>query len=497
MRGLFALPYGFAANCRERGKFAPAASCLQIEPTMTRATAPKRPTNEMALLLADHLASRSVAMSIEQLAREMYGERSAGPHHTTLWRWMNLAVERGLVEAIGDGRSTRFQAAGALRRQALCGYLAQPVEKRSVVGYNEQFLHDYTPGKTYYLTTDQRKRLHQQCDPGSANFSELSDHDQSLFMCGLSYASSSLEGNQYDLASTEKLLVDGLAKDGASEEETVMVLNHREAVRYLIDNIHYPARRNDVRLVSSDVRNVHALLSQHLMRHADMCGTLRKGPVRIKNSSYIPAHMPEVIEREFLMIMDKAGKIEDPYEQAFFLLVHLPYLQPFEDCNKRTARVACNIPLLKSGVIPMSWMDVAHRDYIDGIFGVYERNNPLLLAEVFVDGYIRSSERFNVMRSALRPNAAVTRYRSILVRTVRAVVLGGDVDGFQEDVAPEDQDAFCSFVEQELSHLRRSNEAAMLRYRLEKGDVRAWIAREEGVAEADPAALRERERAVS
>lgn len=452
----------------------------------------KRPNDQMALLLAQHLASRSVAMSLEQLARELYGERSAAPHHTTLWRWMNVALQSKAVERIGAGRQTVFRASPELQRKALIEHLAQPVEKRSMVGYSEEFLLAYTPNKTYYLTKDQRARLAQQCAPGSAVFAELSDHDRSLFMCGLSYASSSLEGNQYDMASTEKLLVDGQAKEGASEEETVMVLNHREAVRYLIDNINFPPRRNDLRLDSSDVKNVHALLSQHLLRHPDMCGTLRKGPVRIKNSSYIPPHVPEVIEREFFMIIDKAQQIQDVYEQAFFLLVHLPYLQPFEDCNKRTARVACNIPLLKAGVVPMSWLDVSHREYIDGIFGVYERNNPVLLAEVFVEGYIRSSERFNIMRESMKPHTAVIKYRSVLARTVRAIVLGEEPD-FQNDVDVRDQAEFVKFVEQELDQLRRGNAAALVRYRLQRGDLVAWMAREEGVAE-EIVPVRQRER---
>jgi hypothetical protein len=200
--------------------------------------------------------------------------------------------------------------------------------------------------------------------------------------------------------------------------------------------------------------------------------------VRIKHSSYAPPSLPELIEREFLAVADKAQQIRDPYEQAMFLLVHVPYLQPFEDCNKRTARVGCNIPLLKGGVVPMSWLDVNHTDYIDGILGVYERNNVTLLTEVFVDGYIHSSERFNVMRASLQPNDAVVRYRGPLRSTVRAVVLGGDVS-FEDEVAPADQANFCAFVEKELDQLRRCNAAALLQYRLAEGDVRAWLAREE------------------
>lgn len=443
-------------------------------------TAARRPHDDMAILMAEHLASRSVAMGLEQLLSEMSLAGSERPHHTTAYRWLQRARDKGLVQMRGQGRNVVWEASHELRQEVLRSHLALPPEKRQVVGYNEAFLHDYVPNKTFYLSAGQRERLRQQCEPGSAVFAELGDHDRSLFMCGLSYASSSLEGNQYDMASTEKLLEEGLAKQGASDAETTMVLNHREAVRFLIENIHIPPRRHDLKARATDLKNVHALLSQHLLKHPEMCGTLRKGPVRIKHSPYTPPHLPEMIEREFLVMADKAQQIENPYEQAIFLLVHLPYLQPFEDCNKRTARVSCNIPLLKGGVVPMSWLDVSHESYIDGILGVYERNNASLLTEVFVDGYIRSSERFNVMRTAMQPNVAVVKYRHTLRTTIRAAVLGGDFD-FEGDVAPEDQPAFCSFVEQELDLVRRFNAAALLRYRLEEGDIRAWLSRDDDV----------------
>ncbi|MEJ8837716.1 Fic family protein [Ramlibacter sp. AN1133] len=439
----------------------------------------------MARVLADYLAGRCMPM----LLQDVLAEIGIDAHQTTVYRWMQRAREHGWVEMNGQGRTARWTASLELRNEAARRHFLKPVEKRQMVGYNEAFLDEYVPNQSFYLTAVQRERLHQQCRPGTANFVELSEHDQSLFMCGLSYASSSLEGNQYDFASTEKLLIEGMAKEGASEQETIMVLNHREAVRYLIENIHYPQRRMDLHTRATDLKNVHALLSQHLLRDPAMCGTLRKGPVRIKHSAYSPPSLHELIEREFLTIADKAQDIQDPYEQAMFLLVHLPYLQPFEDCNKRTARVACSIPLLKRGVVPMSWMDVTHKDYIDGILGVYERNNVSLLSEVFVEGFIRSSERFNVMRAALDPNVAVVKYRTALRRTVRAVVLGGDVD-FEEDVDPADHKEFCLFVEKELDLLRHQNAAALLRYRLMEGDVDAWQNRD---ADVETVLARERE----
>ena len=41
--------------------------------------------------------------------------------------------------------------------------------------------------------------------------------------------------------------------------------------------------------------------------------------------------MPQLISECFQQILDTAEAITCPLEQAFFVMVHLPYLQPFED----------------------------------------------------------------------------------------------------------------------------------------------------------------------
>jgi hypothetical protein len=421
--------------------------------------------------LAEHLASRSRPLSLQELMDEV----GLPVSRATMFRYLVAARDQGLVIMSGQARRSVWTATHGPRLAVLRQQLALPVEKRPVVAYEEGFVDEYVPNKTTYLTSDQIKRLHDQCKPGSAAFATLSPHDRSLFMCGLSFASSRLEGNPYDLAATEKLIEMGQEKIGASPTETTMVLNHHEAVRYLVDNIHFPRLKNDVTVSTGDVKSLHSLLSAYLLKDPMMCGCIRHSAVRIKDSSYVPLAFREHIERAFTALIDKARLIEDPYEQAFFLLVHIPYLQPFEDCNKRTARVACNIPLLKSGVVPMSWMDVDHHAYIEGTLGVYERNNTSLLAEVFVDGYIRASERFNVMQRSCEPNETLVRYRSEIKATVRSVVLGGDVD-VSDEVAPADLDEFNLLVQQELKQIEALSPGALIRFKLTENDAKAWMA---------------------
>jgi Fic family protein len=122
-------------------------------------------------------------------------------------------------------------------------------------------------------------------------------------------------------------------------------------------------------------------------------------------------------------VLDTVSAIEDAFEQAFFVMVHLPYLQPFEDVNKRVSRLAANIPLIRRNLCPLSFVDVPGRDYIDGILGVYELNRVELLRDVFVWAYERSCARYSAVCQSLgEPDPFRLRYRNLLAEGVRAVV---------------------------------------------------------------------------
>jgi Fic family protein len=69
-----------------------------------------------------------------------------------------------------------------------------------------------------------------------------------------------------------------------------------------------------------------------------------------------------LIDELFREMLDRASRINDPFEQSFFALVHIPYLQPFDDVNKRVSRLAANIPLLKQNFCPLTFLGVPQRE---------------------------------------------------------------------------------------------------------------------------------------
>src|SRR5207244_6529431 len=112
--------------------------------------------------------------------------------------------------------------------------------------------------------------------------------------------------------------------------------------------------------------------SENLMVDPEASGRLRRRPVEIGGSVYTPPAIPHLIEECFRQIIAKATAIGDPFERAFFVMVHLPYLHSFEDVNKRVSRLAATIPLIQADLCPLSYVDVPERAYLSGTLGVDE-----------------------------------------------------------------------------------------------------------------------------
>jgi Fic family protein len=261
---------------------------------------------------------------------------------------------------------------------------------RRPVGYQREFVEAYKPGVSWYLSESTRAHLHEM---GRTPADELPagtyarDILQRLLV-DLSWASSRLEGNTYSRLDTQNLIEFGKAAQGKDAQETQMILNHKAAIEMLIDDV------DEVKFDAFTLQNLHAVLSQNLMREEAASGRLRRRPVEISGTVFHPLAMPQMLEDFFRLLLAKTEAIPDPFEQAFFLMVQLPYLQPFEDVNKRVSRLAANIPLIKQNLCPLSFIDVPQRAYVEGTLGVYELNQIELLRDVFVWAYERSCQRY-------------------------------------------------------------------------------------------------------
>ena len=352
-----------------------------------------------------------------------------------------------------------------------------PLMHRRPVGYRREFLEAYQPGHTFYLSASWRSQLHEM-GRTAANERPAGTYARDILsrlLVDLSWASSKLEGNTYSRLDTQNLIELGQIATGKDAIETQMILNHKAAIEMLIENA------DEVGFDAFTFKNLHAVLSQDLMRDPQASGRLRRRSVEISGTVFHPAALPQVIEDGFEQLLNKAAAIPDPFEQAFFLMVQLPYLQPFEDVNKRVSRIGANISLFKNNLCPLSFIDVPERAYVDGTLGVYELNEVDLLRDVFVWAYERSCQRYlAITQTMVEPDPLKIKYREALIQAVQAVVKGllqptpevmakvasGIVSG-------ADQAAFMLML---TDALRQLHEGSIARYRLRRSEYAAWQA---------------------
>lgn len=353
----------------------------------------------------------------------------------------------------------------------------RPLQARKPVGFNRAFLEGYEPDRSAYLPDSVRAHLHNLGrSPAMERPAGTYARDVlSRLIIDLSWASSRLEGNTYSRLETQNLIEFGHAADGRDRREAQMILNHKAAIEMLIENA------VEIAFDTFTFFNLHALLADNLLADPDASGRLRTTIVEIAGTVFHPIAIPQQIERYFRLILDKTGAIRDPFEQAFFLMVQIPYLQPFLDVNKRVSRLGANIPLIKHNLSPLSFVDVPDRAYIDGMLGVYELNRFELLRDVFVWAYERSCQRYVAIKESLpEPDPVRLRNREALVSVVSEVVRGRkaiDTRLIRELAAPlvkpGDLGEFVAMAFNDLHHLHEGNIA---RYRLRLPEFRAWEA---------------------
>ncbi|NGX44278.1 MAG: hypothetical protein K1060chlam3_00444 [Candidatus Anoxychlamydiales bacterium] len=410
----------------------------------------------------------------------------------TLQRYLKILVEQKNLSSEGQARARKYklrtpeftkekQSKGSiliLSKEAhkIQLKVTKPLQKRASLSYHQKFLENYKPNTTFYLSESLRKKLFEMGKSPDGNY-PAGTYAKQIFhrlLIDLSWNSSRLEGNTYSLLETERLLELGIVSEGKDAKDAQMILNHKAAIEFLIESA------NEIAINRYIISNLHALLSDNLLTDR-ACGSLRSIPVKIGKSTYIPLSIPQLVSENFEKLLNKANAIKDPFEQAFFLMVQLPYLQPFEDVNKRTSRLAANIALIKNNLCPLSFIDVPQKDYINGLLGVYELNRIELLRDIFVWAYERSCFLYSTTRNVLgEPDVFRMKYRDSIVEVISEIVKKG-LDKSQailliqrkaQKIKPsKDSQRFIEIVERELQSL---HEGSIARYRLRLSEYKKW-----------------------
>lgn len=351
----------------------------------------------------------------------------------------------------------------------------RPLFQRIPVGYRREFLDAYRPNRDYYLPAAVRAHLHTigRSPHGSRPAGTYARQILGRLLIDLSWASSRLEGNTYTRLDTQNLIEFGHLAEGKDQIEAQMILNHKAAIEMLVD------AAESTSFNRYTLQNLHAALADNLLADPRAIGRLRTIVVSISGTTYQPTGIPQLIEESFDLILQKASAIQDPFEQAVFVLVQLPYLQPFEDVNKRVSRVAANIPLVRENLAPLSFVETPTRAYVDAILGVYELNRVELFSELFAWAYERSCERFTTIRDSLpAPDPLRLRYRAELAEIVRETVRAGDpidpgrLRGRAEALV--DTADLDTVIAMAINELHLLHEGSIARFGLRLGEFRGW-----------------------
>jgi len=386
-------------------------------------------------------------------------------------------IEAGITEQVHatDDVGAEVYVPVSTTGQEVLDYVRQPIQRRKPVGYDRELPEAYRPNETRYLPPEIREHLHNigRSPDGERPAGTYARDILGRLLIDLSWASSRLEGNTYTRLDTKNLIELGREAPGKDHREAQMILNHKAAIELLV------GQAEDIGFNPFTFFNLHALLSENLLADPGESGRLRQRIVEVSGTVFHPLGIPQQVDRYFRMILDKAGAIEDPFEQAFFIMVHIPYLQPFVDMNKRVSRLGANIPLIRRNLCPLSFIDVPERAYVEGTLGIYELKRVDLLRDVFVWAYERSCQRYMAIRETIaEPDSVRLRQREALVTVVAEIVRGlqvPDVDAVRSVVAtlvpPEDMDRVVDLA---LDDLRDLHEGNVTRYRLRLSEYRAW-----------------------
>ena len=413
----------------------------------------------------------------------------------TAQRWISRLIAEGRINATGKGRARRYYGARSTApptapsegdifpdfiplsadSRDIVIYVDQALEARKPVGYQRDFLDAYRPNVTSYLPESLRCQLFRmgKTVQSHAPAGTYSRTILNRLLIDLSWASSHLEGNTYSRLDTQELIEQGKVAQGKAAIETQMILNHKNGIELLVENI------DAAGFDRYTLMNLHSALAENLLANPADEGRIRQHAVDIGKSVYRPLSVPQQINEMFDVLLEKVNEINDPFEQSFFMMVHLPYLQPFADINKRTSRLAANLPLFRANLCPLTFLDVPERAYGRAILGLYEMTRVELLRDLYVWAYERSTQEYLAIRQGLvEPDPIRLAWRELTRVTIREVV-----NRPEEDALTLIRQAVAANVEENdrgnvqaliLEELRRLHEGVLARYGLRPAEFAIW-----------------------
>lgn len=308
------------------------------------------------------------------------------PSVSTVKRLLSAAVKEGNIETVGRGPSTKYRLtpqAHVTMPLDLATYFDKDIDERVVQkSFNFDLIHEVLP-KVEIFTKEELSVLfaaQKEFEKNTEGMTELEYHkEMERLGVDLSWKSSQIEGNTYSLLETERLLKDKQTASGKTKEEAIMLLNHKDALDFVLDVPDYLKELSVHR-----IEDIHSILTKEL----GVDRNIRHRRVGITGTNYRPLdnefQIREALEDTCTLVNGK----DNVFEKALLTLVLLSYIQAFVDGNKRTARITSNAILIANGYCPISFRTVDSIDYKKAMLMFYEQNNIAAFKKIFIEQFL-------------------------------------------------------------------------------------------------------------
>lgn len=317
-------------------------------------------------------------VSSKQIADALAGEASLA----TVKRAINELSSSYYINVEGKARATKYYISSLFAPVDLDEYYSKEVDERQIqTGYNFDLIPQVL-SHVHLFTEQEMSELNALQKQFAQNFSMLPDEQKRKEMERLgidfSWKSSQIEGNTYSLLETERLLREKQTAAGKTKEEAIMLLNHKDALDFIVANPDYMEH-----LTISRIEDIHSLL----IKDMGVDRNIRTRRVGITGTNYRPIDNEFQIREALQQTCDLVNSRTNVFEKALFVLVLLSYIQAFNDGNKRIARISSNAILIANSYCPISFRTVDSIDYKKAMLLFYEQNNISAFKQIFIEQF--------------------------------------------------------------------------------------------------------------
>ena len=318
-------------------------------------------------------------------SKEIFDGISLPISYATLKRILTKLISENFIEVKGRGKGTKYFISSLyelIQPIDVQKYYEKEIDEREIKQeFNFEIITNVL--NNYGIFTESELiKLNKLQKKYKENISQLSENEYrkelERLAIDLSWKSSQIEGNTYSLLETERLLKERETASGKTKEEAIMLLNHKDALDFIIDNPDYLHP-----LSVSKIEDIHSILIKEL----NVERNLRKRRVGISGTNYRPLDNEYQISEALNLTCELINSKENVFEKTLLALLLISYIQPFMDGNKRTARIVSNAILIDNNHCPLSFRTVDSVDYKKSMLLFYEQNNITNFKKIFIDQF--------------------------------------------------------------------------------------------------------------